>query len=66
MKPLTGKELGKLLENNGWLLARITGSHHVYVKMGRVERLSVPVHGSKQLKPGLQAFLLKTAGIEEQ
>jgi len=66
MKPLSGKELAKVLEDNGWRLARITGSHHVYVKTGRVERISVPVHGSKQLKPGLQAFLLKTAGIEEQ
>lgn len=63
MKPMTGKELCDLLETNGWRLARIRGSHHVYVKEGQVERLSVPVHGSKQLKPGLQAHLLKTAGL---
>ena len=65
MKPLTGKELAKLLETNGWQLARIHGSHHVYVKPGRKERLSVPIHGGKLLKPGLQAFLLKAAGITD-
>ncbi|MCE5322670.1 type II toxin-antitoxin system HicA family toxin [bacterium] len=64
MKPLSGKELAKLLEQNGWKLARIRGSHHVYTKPGRVERISVPIHGNSPLKPGLQRFLLKAAGIE--
>ena len=65
MKPLSGKALAKLLERHGWELARVRGSHHVYVKTGRTERLSVPIHGSKPLKPGLQRYLMKTAGISE-
>ncbi len=65
MKLLTGKELAKLLEGDGWKLARVRGSHHIYVKSGRMERISVPIHGSKLLKPGLQSFLLKIAGISE-
>jgi predicted RNA binding protein YcfA (HicA-like mRNA interferase family) len=64
MKPLSGKELAKLLEQNGWQLARIHGSHHVYTKSGRIERISVPIHGNTPLKPGLQSFLLKAAGID--
>ena len=62
MKRLSGKELARLLERNGWRLARIHGSHHAYIKPGRVERLSVPIHGNKPLSPGLQDYLLKTAG----
>lgn len=65
MKPLSGKELGKLLEANGWILARVRGSHHVYTKEGRPERISVPVHGSKPLKPGLQSFIVKSAGLAD-
>ncbi len=64
MKPLTGKELAKLLEKHGWTLARINGSHHIYTKAGRIERISVPIHGNMDLKAGLQKFLLKSAGIE--
>jgi predicted RNA binding protein YcfA (HicA-like mRNA interferase family) len=66
MKPLSGKELAKLLEQDGWQLARVRGSHHVYIKPGRVERLSIPIHGSKLLSPGLQHYLLKTAGIADE
>jgi predicted RNA binding protein YcfA (HicA-like mRNA interferase family) len=65
MKQLSGKELGKLLERNGWKLLRIQGSHHIYGKPGVVVRLSVPVHGNKPLKTGLLHHMLKMAGLEE-
>jgi predicted RNA binding protein YcfA (HicA-like mRNA interferase family) len=63
MKPLNGKELSKLLEQNGWSLARIHGSHHIYTKVGRKERISVPIHGNENLKIGLLKNLLKVAEI---
>lgn len=47
MKAVSGKELAKILENNGWKLARIRGSHHIYVKEGHLERISLPIHGSE-------------------
>mgnify|MGYP001614344782 FL=1 len=53
MKALSGKEFSKLLEKNGWVLARVHGSHHVYTKEGRMERISVPIHGNASLKKGL-------------
>lgn len=34
MKNISGKKLCKLLEENGWTLVRISGSHHVYTKEG--------------------------------
>lgn len=65
MKPLSGKEPAKILENNRWKLARVHGSHYIYTKIDRNERITVPVHGNKPLKPGLQNYLIKAARIAE-
>ena len=65
MKALTGKAFCRLLEKNGWQLKRIKGSHHIYAKDGIPVRLSVPVHGNKALKRGLQRHFMKIIGIEE-
>lgn len=65
MNSMSGKELAKLLERNGWILLRVQGSHHVYGKPGIASRISVPIHGNKDLKVGLLRHLLKTAGLLE-
>jgi len=48
---MTGRELIRLLEKDGWILDRIKGSHHIMIKDNKT--LSVPVHGSKDLGKGL-------------
>ena len=63
MKNITGKKLCKILEENGWMLVRIRGSHHVYTKDGEEARIIVPVHGNKEIKLGLLKAILKTAGL---
>jgi len=63
MKNITGKKLCKILEENGWTLVRINGSHHVYTKDGEEARIVVPVHGKKEIKIGLLKAILKTAGL---
>lgn len=30
MKSISGKQLCKIVEQKGWILQRITGSHHIY------------------------------------
>ena len=60
---MTGKELLKLLENNGWVLDRISGSHHIMIKGNKT--LSVPIHGSKDLGKGLLNKLVKTGGLKK-
>ncbi len=65
MKNLTGWEFARLLEDQGWELKRIQGSHHIYGKSGRPERISVPIHGNKPLKKGLQTHLMKQAGLTD-
>jgi len=65
MKSVSGKELAKALERNGWQLLRVHGSHHIYGKAGTIVRLSVPVHGHQPLKRGLLHHLLKSANLIE-
>ena len=65
MKTVSGKRFCRLLENKGWLLRRINGSHHIYTKDDSIIRISVPVHGNKPLKKGLQVHLMKIAQIDE-
>jgi predicted RNA binding protein YcfA (HicA-like mRNA interferase family) len=63
MRSMSGKELAKLLEANGWDLLRIQGSHHIYGKAGNPSRISVPIHRNQDLKIGLLRNLLKTAEL---
>jgi len=65
VKAVSGKELARALERNGWSLLRIMGSHHVYGKAGNPARISVPIHGNRPLKIGLLRHLLRMAGLTE-
>lgn len=64
MKPLSGRDLARLVEQHGWRLLRVKGSHHIYGKEGSIVRLSIPIHGSQALKTGLLRHLLKAAGLD--
>ena len=66
MKQTSGKDFAKLLSQKGWELKRIHGSHHVYTKADRKERISLPIHGNKPLKIGLMRHLMKIADISEK
>lgn len=55
------KDLLKLLLKNGWTEDRVTGSHHILFKDGKI--ISVPVH-NKDMKKGTEATLLKQAGLK--
>ncbi|WP_416672580.1 type II toxin-antitoxin system HicA family toxin [Egbenema bharatensis] len=65
MKSVSGKTFAKILERRGWQLIRIQGSHHIYGKPGEVTRISVPIHGNKDLKIGLLRHFMKQAGLSE-
>jgi predicted RNA binding protein YcfA (HicA-like mRNA interferase family) len=66
MKSISGKTLCKIVEQNGWTLKRVTGSHHIYAKIGVRAILSIPVHGNRDLPPGTLMGLLKDAGLTEE
>jgi len=63
MRPITGKEMCRLLQQDGWILKRIRGSHHIFSKPGQIKIIVVPVHGSATLKPGLATRISKDTGI---
>jgi predicted RNA binding protein YcfA (HicA-like mRNA interferase family) len=43
LKPITGTELCRKLEQPGWLLKRVRGSHHIFTKAGEKKILTMPV-----------------------
>ena len=55
-----------ILAAKSWTLARVTGSHHIYMRPGINLRITVPVHGNVDLKTGLQRAIMKLAGIGEE
>ncbi len=65
MKAVSGKSFCRVLEQRGWSLLRISGSHHIYGKTGSNVRLSVPLHGNDALKIGLLRHLMKLAELTE-
>ena len=65
MKQISGKDFCRLIEQKGWVLKRINGSHHIYMKDGKEERLTIPVHKNVNLKIGLLKSFMKIAEISE-
>ena len=55
MRPISGREMCRLLNEAGWSLKRIKGSHQSFGKTGERKIITVPVHGHTDLKPGLAA-----------
>ncbi|OGQ94498.1 MAG: hypothetical protein A2521_15115 [Deltaproteobacteria bacterium RIFOXYD12_FULL_57_12] len=65
---VSGKELCKILEKEGFSFARQTGSHRIYQK--QIDNASitipVPIHSNRPLKKGTLLNILKQAGISRE
>lgn len=59
----TPKELMKKLKEDGWVLDRIRGSHHILKHPSKPGRVTLPLH-KKDLKPGALDSILKQAGLK--
>ena len=59
---LTAKKLIKLLEQNGYDLDHVTGSHYVFRHRITLHRITVPYHGGNVAR-GTLCAILKSAGI---
>ncbi len=64
MKAVSGKDFCRALEQAGWILDHVSGSHHIYVRPGSAP-VSVPVHGNQTPGKGLQRRLMKQAGLTD-
>ncbi len=65
MKSVSGKQLCKVLEQHGWELKRVRGSHHVYAHPNRTGIVTIPIHGNRDLKAGTLHAIMKEAEITE-
>lgn len=60
------KALCKIVERQGWQLKRITGSHHIYTKVGIDVILSIPVYSNRDLPIGILKSIIKDAKLIEE
>ena len=59
---MNGKEVIKRLKASGFELLRIEGSHY---RLGNGSlKVSVPLHGTKDLKPGTLASIERQSGVK--
>jgi predicted RNA binding protein YcfA (HicA-like mRNA interferase family) len=63
-----GSDLSRVLEKEGFVLKRQSGSHRIYQKQAPDGTITipVPVHGAKALKKGTLHAILKKAGISSE
>jgi predicted RNA binding protein YcfA (HicA-like mRNA interferase family) len=53
------------VQQRGWPLARINGSHISSLWLAGRERIVIPIYGNQPLKTGLLRALMKIAGLTE-
>ena len=59
---MTGKDIVKQLEQHGWNVLRVNGSHH---RMGKGSlRTTVPIHSNRDVSKGLLAEIERQTGVK--
>ena len=61
--PISGKEMVKELQRDGWRIDRIEGSHYIMEKGNRT--ITVPVHANRDLTQGTEARIRKLSGLQK-
>ena len=59
---MNGKEIIKKLKSLGWEINSINGSHHQMIKDG--VKVTVPVHGTQDLKTKTLLTIEKQTGVK--
>ena len=59
---MNSKELIKIIENKGWYLVAIKGSHHQFKHPAKKGRVTIP-HPKKDLPIGTVKCIMKQAGL---
>jgi predicted RNA binding protein YcfA (HicA-like mRNA interferase family) len=58
------REVVRMLEEDGWYLARTHGSHHQFKHPTKKGLVTVPGRGNDDLAPGTLSSILKQAGLK--
>lgn len=59
---MKSRELIKVIQADGWYLARVTGSHHHFKHDAKLGIVTIP-HPKKDLPKGTVKSILKQAGL---
>jgi predicted RNA binding protein YcfA (HicA-like mRNA interferase family) len=62
---LNAKQVIRILKKKGFVLVRQSGSHVIF-RHADGRRTTVPIHGTKDLGPGLISQILKDCSISEE
>lgn len=62
MEPMNGKQIIKALEAAGFRVIRVSGSHHILSDGER--KVTVPVHGTADVKIGTLKSIEKQSGVK--
>ena len=63
MKHVSGKRIAEVAQNKGWIFISQSGSHAKYRDPIDGATLIIPIHGNKDLRPGLQRALMRQLDI---
>ena len=63
---VSGKQVIKILEGQGWYVKRVRGSHHILRHPNIPDAVPVPVHGNQAIKRGTLGNILRTSGITRE
>ena len=64
MKPLTAREVERILRRNGFHYVKTEGSHFKWANDETGRTTSVPRHANRTLQQGLLLAIFRQAGIE--
>jgi len=62
MVRVNGKQIIRVLEQNGFKVIRVSGSHHILSNGQR--KVTVPVHGTSDVKIGTLKSIEKQSGVK--
>ena len=60
---IRAREVVRVAESIGFVLDRQKGSHAVYYRASDHRRVVIPMHGTKDLKPGTLRGIIKDMGL---
>jgi predicted RNA binding protein YcfA (HicA-like mRNA interferase family) len=64
--PMKISEIIRLLEQDGWVLKRMTGSHRHFTHAAKPGLVTVAGKPSATLKPKTESSILKQAGLRKE
>jgi predicted RNA binding protein YcfA (HicA-like mRNA interferase family) len=63
--PVSGRQIVAALQRRSWVILRIRGSHYIMRSPGGI-KITIPVHGHRDLPAGTLAAILKSTGLTRE